>query len=127
MSSTVETHVKPDWYPEEDRGGRSRGGGLRSPERYAEYTRVRRECPVAFSDTTETHAPLTRYADVSAAAVDTASAPLACLEMRVVLEEILARTTSIELAGEPQNDVGLLGGGFERVPVRLRSAAGRDN
>ena len=47
--------------------------------------------------------------------------------MRVVLEEILARTTSIELAGEPQNDVGLLGGGFEKVPVRLRRAADRDD
>lgn len=72
MSSTAETHVEPDWYPEEDLGGRSLGGGIRSPERYAEYTRLRRECPVAFSDTSETHATLTRYADVSAAALDTA-------------------------------------------------------
>lgn len=54
-------------------------------------------------------------------------APLARLEMRVVLEEILARTTSTELAGEPQNDVGLLGRGFERAPVRLRSSADHDN
>ncbi|MDQ0963780.1 cytochrome P450 [Streptomyces sp. B4I13] len=49
------------------------------------------------------------------------------MEMRAVLEEILARTTSIETAGEPENDVDRLGGGFERVPVRLRSAADRDN
>ncbi|MDX3229935.1 cytochrome P450 [Streptomyces sp. ME19-01-6] len=54
-------------------------------------------------------------------------APLARLEMRVMLEEILARTTSTEPDGEPQNDVGLLGGGFERAPVRLRSAADHDN
>ncbi|MDQ0963782.1 hypothetical protein QFZ66_007660 [Streptomyces sp. B4I13] len=72
MPSIAETHVEPDWYPEEDQGGRSRGGGLRSPERYAEYTRLRRECPVAFSSAPETHAPLTRYADVGSAAVNTA-------------------------------------------------------
>lgn len=72
MSPDAEVHVEPDWYPEEDREGRSRGGGLRSPERYAKYARLRRECPVAFSDALEVHATLTRYTDVTAVALDTA-------------------------------------------------------
>lgn len=72
MSPDAEVHVEPDWYPEEDREGRSRGGGLRSPERYAKYARLRRECPVAFSDALEAHATLTRYTDVTALALDTA-------------------------------------------------------
>ncbi|GHE58954.1 hypothetical protein GCM10017771_82020 [Streptomyces capitiformicae] len=46
--------------------------------------------------------------------------------MTVVLEEILARTTYIELAGEPHNDLGLVGGSFDRVPVRLQNAVGHN-
>ncbi|GGM94718.1 hypothetical protein GCM10011609_35220 [Lentzea pudingi] len=48
-------------------------------------------------------------------------APLARLEMRVALEELLARTSSIELSGAPDNDTGLIGGGFIRLPIRVHA------
>ncbi len=46
-------------------------------------------------------------------------APLGRLELRVALEELLAATTSIELHGQPENDTGLIGGGFAALPVQV--------
>lgn len=49
-------------------------------------------------------------------------APLARMEMRVVLEEILARTRSIELAGAPEPNLDSNQSGFNRLPLRLNPA-----
>ncbi|MET9994848.1 cytochrome P450 [Streptomyces mutabilis] len=57
-----------DWSPEQDRGGNARGGGSRSPQRLAEYDRLRRECPVAWADDHSGYWTLTRFADVTEAA-----------------------------------------------------------
>ncbi len=47
-------------------------------------------------------------------------APLGRLELLVALEELLAATTSIELTGPPENDTGLIGGGFAALHIRVR-------
>ncbi|GGM94725.1 hypothetical protein GCM10011609_35230 [Lentzea pudingi] len=60
-----------DWDPEQDRADGTRGDGLRSAERFAEYARLREQAPVAWSDQLGGFFTLTRYADVTAAAVDT--------------------------------------------------------
>ncbi|HWU09290.1 MAG TPA: cytochrome P450 [Streptomyces sp.] len=57
-----------DWEPEQDRGGNARGGGSRSPQRLAEYDRLRQGCPVAWADDLSGHWTLTRFADVAEAA-----------------------------------------------------------
>ena len=45
-------------------------------------------------------------------------APLARMEMRVVIDELLARTSSIRLAGDPV-EVGGLRSGYDRLPVTV--------
>jgi cytochrome P450 len=49
-------------------------------------------------------------------------APLARMEMRVVLEELLARTRSIELNGAPEPNLDSNQSGFNRLPLRLNPA-----
>ena len=49
-------------------------------------------------------------------------APLARLELRVALEEVLARTTEIELAGAGTVTTGLILSGFTSLPLRFRTA-----
>jgi cytochrome P450 len=49
---------------------------------------------------------------------DCVGAPLARLEMRVALEELLARTTSIALAGTPERGV-YPSNGLTRLPIRV--------
>ncbi|HTW99996.1 MAG TPA: cytochrome P450 [Acidimicrobiales bacterium] len=48
-------------------------------------------------------------------------APLARLQLRVVLEELLAATSSLRLAGEPAILGGLMRSGFTSLPVELVS------
>ncbi|MGW1786589.1 cytochrome P450, partial [Streptomyces sp. NPDC002143] len=48
-------------------------------------------------------------------------APLARLELRVALEELLARTREIELDGVPETTTGLMLTGFVSLPIRVRS------
>ena len=57
-----------DWEPDQDRGGRARGAGSRSPQRLAEYDRLRKECPVAWTNDYQGQWTLTRFADVTEAA-----------------------------------------------------------
>ena len=60
--------LTPDWFPEEDRAGGTRGSGSRSAQRLAEYQRLREECPVAWADDHGGFWTLTRHADVKEAA-----------------------------------------------------------
>jgi cytochrome P450 len=64
---TIEKRAS-DWEPDQDRGGNSRGAGSRSPQRLAEYDRLRKECPVAWTDDYAGQWTLTRFADVTEAA-----------------------------------------------------------
>lgn len=49
-------------------------------------------------------------------------APLARLEMRVALEELLARTTGIELVGAPPHRAVYPGDGLGALPLRIKAA-----
>ncbi|MEV0688134.1 cytochrome P450 [Nocardia sp. NPDC050378] len=46
-------------------------------------------------------------------------APLARLELRLALEELLARTGEIELAGRPEVTKGLMLTGFTKLPIKV--------
>jgi cytochrome P450 len=62
------TSPAPDWFPEEDRAGGTRGSGSRSAQRLAEYQRLREQCPVAWADDHGGFWSLTRHSDVKEAA-----------------------------------------------------------
>ena len=47
---------------------------------------------------------------------------LARLEMRIMLEELLPRLKSLELAGEPARVQSVFVGGLKRLPIRFRAA-----
>jgi cytochrome P450 len=49
-------------------------------------------------------------------------APVARLELRLALEEVLARTTEIELAGPGTQTTGLILTGFTNLPLRFKTA-----
>ena len=67
----MQTHpATPDWDPEADGPGGTRGAGARSAARQGEYARLREECPVAYSERHGGHWTLTRYEDVRAASLD---------------------------------------------------------
>ena len=57
-----------DWEPTQDRGGNARGAGARSPQRLAEYDRLRTGCPIAWTEDLGGYWTLTRFADVTEAA-----------------------------------------------------------
>lgn len=53
-------------------------------------------------------------------------APLARLELQVVLEELLARTSGFELAGAPERVQNNMFNGYSRLPLRLETIQSRD-
>jgi len=57
-----------DWQPSADYAGGARGAGSRSPQRIAEYERLRTDIPVAWAEEFGGYWTLSRYEDVSRAA-----------------------------------------------------------
>jgi cytochrome P450 len=47
---------------------------------------------------------------------------LARMEMRILMEELLPRLKSVELAGEPARAESIFVGGLKRLPIRFQAA-----
>src|SRR5690242_20579993 len=105
---------------------------------YAEFGRLRREAPVAWSaDEGPGFSSVSRYADIVAASRDVATfssrgvsfprggphlcldVHLARLEVKVVLAALARRVSRFELAGEPRRIRSNFTNGLKALPVRI--------